>query len=131
MKIGIIHHSFDVIGGAEKTTLNLIDALCQTNHSVTLYTTSKLVQIPDKIRINKILRFHFPSFWRIQRMIENEILFNSARNEDLIIVMSGGLSISDLKNKDILQKKEIFVLKLERLLLQDNKLQSLYLLQQI
>lgn len=102
MKIGIIHHSFDVIGGAEKTTLNLIDALCQTNHSVTLYTTSKLVQIPDKIRINKILRFHFPSFWRIQRMIENEILFNSARNEDLIIVMSGGLSISDLKNKDIL-----------------------------
>jgi glycosyltransferase involved in cell wall biosynthesis len=102
MNIGIIHHSFDVIGGAEKTTEKLIDGLTQTNHSVTLYTTSKLVQIPSKVRIKRILRLHFPSFWRIQRLLENDMLFNSAKEEDLIIVMSGGISISDLKDKDIL-----------------------------
>ena len=38
MKIGVIHPSFEMIAGAEKTTLSLLEGLKKTNHSITLYT---------------------------------------------------------------------------------------------
>ncbi len=102
MKIGIVHSNLDVIGGAEKTTLSLIDALRKTNHVVTLYTTSKNFSINSHININRIYRIPLPFFWRYKRMMENEMLFKRAKNDDIIIIMSGGLTITQLENKKML-----------------------------
>ena len=48
MKIGIIHPSFEMIAGAEKTTLSLLEGLKKTNHTTTLYTF-----LPPKIEEEK------------------------------------------------------------------------------
>ena len=96
MRIGIVHSNMDVIGGAEKTTFSLIEALAKSSHSVTLYTTSKINNSKINCLIKRIGRLPFPIFWKILRNIENGKLLKAAENEDVVIIMSGGLSLKHL-----------------------------------
>ena len=102
MKIGIIHPSFDVIGGAEQTTLSLLDALKNTTHKVTLYTTTKSVIIPSEIKICHVNRNSFPIGWSLQRILDVKKLFNKAKNEDLLFISSGNLVLGNTEKNVII-----------------------------
>jgi len=102
MKIGIIHPSFDVIGGAEQTTLSLLDALKNTTHKVTLYTTTKSVRIPSEIKICHVNRNSFPIGWSLQRILDVKKLFNKAKNEDLLFISSGNLVLGNTEKNVII-----------------------------
>lgn len=93
MKIGIIHPSLDVIGGAEQTTLRLIDIL-KSKYDLTFYSTTKNIEISN-IKIETVGRKSFPIGWNLQRDIEVKKLFKKAKNEDLIFISSGNLILSE------------------------------------
>ena len=84
-----------MIAGAELTTLSLIDALKNTNHITTLYSTDPplTLETQKKIAINKVRRSTFPFFSAYQRMKEIERLFEESSNEDVLIISSGGLTL--------------------------------------
>jgi len=113
MKIGIIHPSFDVIGGAEQTTFSLLCALKDTNYSVTLYTTTKNVKTPPEIKICYINRNSFPIGWKLQRILEVKKLFKKAKNEDLLFVSSGNLILTNTDKKIIIYCHSTFESELE------------------
>ena len=113
MKIGIIHPSFDVIGGAEQTTLSLLDILKNTTYSVTLYTTTKNISVPSQIKICHVQRNSFPIAWSFQRALEIKKLFKKAKNEDLIFVSSGNLAIADTKKIIIIYCNSTFESEIE------------------
>ena len=108
MKIGIIHPSFEVIGGAEQTTLSLLDALKNTTHKVTLYTTTKNIKIPSEIKICHINRNSFPIGWNLQRILEIKKIFNKAKNENLLFVSSGNLVLADTQKTIIIYSHSTF-----------------------
>lgn len=97
MKIGVIHPSFDVIGGAEQTTLSLLDTLKNTTHKVTLYTTTKNVRIPSEIKIRHVNRNSFPIGWSLLRILDIKKLFNKAKSEDVLFISSGSLALGNTK----------------------------------
>ena len=101
MKIGIIHPSFDVIGGAEQTTLSLLKSL-HNLHQVTLFTTSKNINIPSGNKIIHVSRNSFPIGWTYQRILEIKKLFKEAKNEDLLFISSGNLVLSNSKKNVII-----------------------------
>lgn len=103
MKIGIIHPYFDVLGGAEITTLSLIEGLKKTSHQLTLYTIepAKIVET-NNFKIHKIKKNNFSSFWRYQRLKEVQKLFKASLNEELLVIMSGGLTLKDTNMKNVL-----------------------------
>jgi len=103
MKIGIIHPDLDVIGGAEVTTLSLIKGLKKTSHQLTLYTIepAKIVET-NNFKIHKIKKNNFSSFWRYQRLKEVQKLFKASLNEELLVIMSGGLTLKDTNMKNVL-----------------------------
>jgi glycosyltransferase involved in cell wall biosynthesis len=92
LQIGIIHPFFDVMGGAEQTTLSLIEKLKTTQNITTLYTVE-----PPKISEALNFKFHlikkknFPTLWRYQRMKEVKKLFSESQKNDIVIVMGGSL----------------------------------------
>ena len=93
MKIGIIHPSFEIFGGAEQTTLTILDALKNTSHQVTLYTTTNSITIPSNIETCVIKKKSFPIGWNLQRMLENKKIFEKAKNEELLFISSGNLTL--------------------------------------
>ena len=102
MKIGIIHPFLDVIGGAERTTYSLLDVLKNSKHKVTLYTTTKNINIPSQIKICHVNRNSFPIGWNLQRMLEIKKIFAKAKNEDLLFVSSGNLILKHTKKPIII-----------------------------
>jgi len=114
MKIGIIHPIMDVIGGAEKTTLSLLDALKNTAHEVTLYSTTKNIDIPSKIKICHVNRNSFPIGWNLQRSKEISELFKRAEGEDLLFVSSGNLVLEDTEKMTIVYCHSTFESELKK-----------------
>lgn len=103
MKIGVIHPSFRVLGGAEATTMHMLDALKSTNHNTTLYTIdTPKIQESQNFKIHKIKRINFPLFWRYQRMKEIQKLFKDSKLEDILIISSGGLVLENSPSKKII-----------------------------
>ena len=94
VRVGIIHPYFDVIGGAEVTSLSLIDVLITNKIKTTLYCIkSPDIEQTNLFSIHKIKQKKFPIFWRYQRMMEVKNLFSSVSNENILFVMSGGLTL--------------------------------------
>ena len=92
MKIGIIHPYFDVIGGAEITSLSLIDVLLENKIRSTLYCVkAPKISETDFFQIFQIKQKKFPLFWKYQRMTEIKKIFNAISNEDFLFIMRGGL----------------------------------------
>ncbi|MDH3312667.1 MAG: glycosyltransferase family 4 protein [Nitrosopumilus sp.] len=114
MKIGIVHPSFDVIGGAEQTTLSLLDALKNTSHQVTLYTTTKSIIIPSEIKICYVNKNSFPIGWNLQRLLEVVKLFKKAKNEDVLFVSSGNLVLSNIRKVIIIYCHSTFESELKK-----------------
>ena len=108
MKIGIIHPIMDVMGGAEYTTLSLLDVLSKTEDSITLYTTSENVTISKKIKVRCIKKKNFPIGWKLQRVLDIQKLFNAAKKEEIIIVSSGNLVLSRVSKKIIIYAHSSF-----------------------
>ena len=99
MKIGVIHPFLDILGGAEQTTYSLLDVLKDSKrHKVTLYTTTPNIVIPNQIRVTCIKKNTFPVGWRLQRILEVKKIFKKAKDEDILFVSSGGLTLEDVKN---------------------------------
>ena len=97
MRLGIIHPYFRVIGGAEQSTLYLIEALKKTNHFATLYTfDSPAIVETKKFKthiVHKTLSFLPYNYlkWRDFRK-----LYKTSEKEDVIIVTGGGLMLDDI-----------------------------------
>ena len=92
MRIGIIHPFFDVMGGAEHTTLSLIEKLKSTQNIITLYTVEPpTISETENFKFHLIKKMSLPTLWRYQRMKEVKKIFNESQNNDIVIVMGGGL----------------------------------------
>lgn len=103
MQIGIIHPFFDVTGGAEQTTLALIDKLKTTDNLVTLYTVEPpFIAETGNFKMHITKKKKFPSLWRYQRMLEIKKLFHESQRNDLILVMGGGLLLERTSVKRVL-----------------------------
>jgi glycosyltransferase involved in cell wall biosynthesis len=82
------------MGGAEVTSLSLIDVLITNKIKTTLYCIkSPDIEQTNLFSIHQIKQKKFPMFWRYQRMTEVKSLFNSVSNENILFVMSGGLTL--------------------------------------
>lgn len=101
MNIGIIHGFVGGGGGTEKTLHAILDALEKTDHNVTLYTFSKPKLSTYKITINSSLPFSVPAFGLYQRAMESKLI-SKAKNNDVIIQASGGLSIPNNPKQKII-----------------------------
>ena len=101
MNIGIIHGFVGGGGGIEKILLNILEALEQTNHNVTLYTFSKPKIKLKKIKIKTVLPITIPFFGLYQRAMESKLIAK-ARNEDILIQASGGLGIPTIPTQKII-----------------------------
>jgi len=101
MNIGIIHGFVGGGGGTEKTLLSILEGLEQTNHNVTLYTFSKPKIKPKKVKIKTMLPITISFFGLYQRAMESKLIVK-ARNEDILIQASGGLSIPVDPNQKII-----------------------------
>ncbi len=126
MKIGIIHPIMDVIGGAEQTTISLLNALNDTKHDVTFYTTTKDLTISNGIKTVFVKRLNLPLGWKIQRILEIKKLFEKAKGEDLIIVTSGTLSLAETKKPVIIYCHSTFESELNLLKIKYFGIQKLY-----
>jgi len=87
-----------VIGGAEQSTLYLIDGLKKTNHFTTLYTC-ELPGISETKNFNihlvhNAMSFFFPYNYRIWRDFRK--LYKSSEKEDVIIINGGGLMLDEI-----------------------------------
>lgn len=122
MKIGIIHPSFDVIGGAEQTTLTLMNSLKKI-YDVTLYTTSNNYNFPSDYNISFINRISLPIGWAFQRMLEIKKLFKKAKNEDVLLISSGNLVLSETKKPVIVYCHSTFESELKKM---NNKKRALF-----
>lgn len=92
MRIGIIHPFFDVVGGAEQTTLSLIEKLKSTQNVTTLYTVEPpTISETENFKFHLIKKKNLPTLWRYQRMQEVKKIFRESQNNDTVIVMGGGL----------------------------------------
>lgn len=102
MNIGIIHGFVGGGGGTEKTFHEIIKALENTEHNVTLYTFSKPKIKSEKIKIKTTLPISIPFFGLYQRAMESKLI-SKAKNEDILIQASGGLGCpSNIKQKIII-----------------------------
>ncbi|MHB8601062.1 MAG: glycosyltransferase family 4 protein [Nitrosotalea sp.] len=103
MNIGVIHTSFEVSGGAEITTVYLLEALMETDNFITLYTVNPpQMQEVKNFRIHKIPFRSFPLFWKYQRIKEEQQLFHDSNLEDVLFVGSGGLTLHASKTRKVM-----------------------------
>jgi hypothetical protein len=126
MKIGIIHPVLDVIGGAEQTTLSLLNILNKTEYEVTLYTTTKNIQVPPKIKIKNLKIFPLPIGLKLQRILEIKELFNKAKNEDIFFISSGNLVLTNTKKIVIIYCHSTFESELKILERKNSGIFSIY-----
>jgi glycosyltransferase involved in cell wall biosynthesis len=101
LNIGVIHGFVGGGGGTEKTLHAILDALEKTDHNVTLYTFSKPKINSEKIQIKTILPISIPIFGLYQRAMESKLI-SKAKNENILIQVSGGLGIPKNKNQKII-----------------------------
>lgn len=98
LKVGIIHPFFDIMGGAEQTTISLIDALKKTEHLTTLYTVEpSSISETQNFKIHKIVKQKFSPLWKYQRMKEVKRLYKDSQNEDVLVIMGGGFMLQETK----------------------------------
>ncbi|MDE2588804.1 MAG: hypothetical protein KGL95_03975, partial [Patescibacteria group bacterium] len=91
------------MGGAEITTIYLLEALKETDNFTTLYTTNPPhIQEMQNFKIHKIPFHSFPLFWKYQRIKEEKQLFEDSNSEDVIFVSSGGLTLHESKAKKVI-----------------------------
>lgn len=103
MKIGIIHPSFEILGGAETTTLHLLNILKKTKHFTTLYTVRPPnLQESQNFKIHKVAKNNFPLFWKYQRMKENRKIFFDSNFEEVLVVSGGGLTLENTSVKKVI-----------------------------
>ena len=94
MNIGVVHPFFEVIAGAEKSTFSLLNALENTSHHLKLYTI-----IPPKYTTKPNYDIHttnykrLPYFSNYQRMRMIKKLFQNIKNEDVVVISSGGFTL--------------------------------------
>lgn len=103
LQVGIIHPYFRVIGGAEQSTLYLIEALKRTNHLTTLYTYhSPPISEAKNFKINlvhKTLSF-FP--YNYQKWKDFRKLYRNSEREDVIVISGGGLMLDKINHDNII-----------------------------
>ena len=99
MKIGVICGFVGGGGGIEKTLIQIIKSF-KDGHDLTLYTLSKPTVKLDEIRIKSKIPLKIPIFGLYQRMFES-ILISGAKDEDLLIEVSGGFAIPDNLTRDV------------------------------
>lgn len=64
MNIAVVHHRWSQRGGAEKYMVNLVKALAQRGHKITLYVINQEIPLPKEIEIKKISVPKFPLWLR-------------------------------------------------------------------
>lgn len=102
LKIGVIHPSFEIFGGAETTTVQLLNMLKQTDHHTTLYTVKPPeLQESKNFSIHKIVTRNFPLLWKYQRIMEVQKIFQKSKMEDVLVISSGGLTLENTPVKKI------------------------------
>ena len=99
MRIGIISGFVGGGGGIERTFVQIIKSL-KDKHDLTLYTLSKPTIRLDEIRIKSKIPLKIPIFGLYQRMFES-VLISDAKDEDLLIEVSGGFAIPDGTTRDV------------------------------
>jgi len=103
LRIGIIHPYFRVIGGAEKSTQYLSEALKKTNHFTTLYTC-------DTPPISETKNFKIRIFQNIlpvivynyQKWQDFRKLYKNSEKEDVIIINGGGLMLDEINVDNVI-----------------------------
>lgn len=99
----MIHPFFDIIGGAEQTTFALIDKLKTTENIITLYTVEPpTISETENFKFHIIKKNNFPNLWRYQRMKEVKKIFKESQENDLVLVMGGGLLLERTNVKKII-----------------------------
>ncbi len=102
MKVGIIHPYFDVIGGAEMTSMSLIDILNKNKIKTRIFCVKKpKISETNFLQIFQVKQKNFPLFWKYQRIMEIKKIFNAISNEDILFIMSGGLVLEKSNAKKI------------------------------
>ncbi len=100
MKIGIIHPYFDVIGGAEMTSMSLIDTLLENKIKTKLYCVARPeLSETDLFEIIQVKQKKFPLLWKYQRLLEVKKIFQKVSSDDIVFIMSGGLTVEKLNAK--------------------------------
>jgi len=92
MRIGIAHSYFSVMGGAEATTLSLIEALKKTSHYTTLYTLiPPEINETNNFKIKKI-NFKEKRFFKNYQRYKGgrKEIFYEARNDDVLVIIGSG-----------------------------------------
>ena len=78
MKVGIIHPYFDVIGGAEMTSMSLIDILNKNKIKTRIFCVKKpKISETNFLQIFQVKQKNFPLFWKYQRIMEIKKIFNA------------------------------------------------------
>jgi len=91
------------MGGAEQTTLSLIEKLKSTQNIITLYAVEPpTISETENFKFHLIKKKSLPTLWRYQRMKEVKKLFRESQNNDVIIVMGGGLLLEKTNVNKIL-----------------------------
>jgi glycosyltransferase involved in cell wall biosynthesis len=102
LTIAIIHPYFDVTGGAERTSLSLINSLITKKIHTTLYCVKPpKIEASPYLSIYSIKQKRIPMFWRLQKMMEVKELFSLISDEDILFVTSGGLTMQKSNAKKI------------------------------
>ncbi len=106
MKIGFIHASLDMLGGAEQITYSLLDLLKDSRHKVTLYTTTTNAIVPDQIKVTHIKRnpllCKIPGR-RLQEILLDKQIFKKIKDEDILFISNaGGLRLEEIKNPTVM-----------------------------
>jgi hypothetical protein len=99
MKIAIVHQFLDLLGGAEKTTITLIEALKNTEHTVILYTTTETDIIESKNLTIRKINSYIPYLWKLKKLYDNKRIYATINDEDVILVMDGGFAFRYMPKK--------------------------------
>ena len=84
------------------TSLSLIDVLLENKTRTKLYCVkAPNISETDFFQIFQIKQKNFPLFWRYQRMMEIKKIFGAISDEDILFIMSGGLTIQKSNAKKI------------------------------
>jgi len=102
LKIGLIHPYFRLMGGAEQTTLCLIDGLKKTNHLTTLYTCdTPPISETKNFKINKFQSIIPVIIYNYQKWQDFRKLYKNSEKEDVIIICGGGLMLDKINVNNV------------------------------
>lgn len=104
MKIGIIQSVIGGGGGNDKVLFSILKMLKETNHQVTLYTVGEPrcdLKEYNIIKTTKVFPFKLPLFGIYQKLLE-PMLAKKAKNEDVILALTGDLFLPDSKEQRLI-----------------------------